>query len=164
MKKPVRGLSLPVGKLGLLSLFAAAVVLLGTQIARAETRTASLNVTATVAASATVSVGGSLAFGDYSTASGNLASVIVTVTATNGLIYDLYVPEGREMTSGANTIPYDLYRDATHLGLLGTNSNNGWERTGTGAMEDITVYGWIAPGLNPPVGTYSQTVTITVEY
>jgi spore coat protein U-like protein len=68
------------------------------------------------------------------------------------------------MTSGANSLAYELYRDQTHLALFGNSQPTGWHRTGTGGQEDVTIYGWINTGLNPPVGNYTQTVTVTVEY
>ena len=71
----------------------------------------------------------------------------------------------RKMTSGANAVNYSLYRDALRTQLwgqtIGTDTVAG---TGSGANQTLTIYGRVPAQAVPPPGTYSDAVTITVEF
>lgn len=70
----------------------------------------------------------------------------------------------RQMISGANLIPYGLYRDAARTlfwgNVIGTDTLAG---TGTGATVQIPVYGR-TPSTDFPPGSYEDTITATITY
>jgi spore coat protein U-like protein len=70
------------------------------------------------------------------------------------------------MVSGGNTLNYSLFSNAgrtTNWGNnIGTDTVAG---TGTGALQTLTVYGRIpASQTTAPVGSYSDTITVTVTF
>lgn len=71
----------------------------------------------------------------------------------------------RKMVLGANSIGYQLYRDATRTlvwgDTVGTNTVAG---TGTGNTQNLTVYGTVPVQTTPPAGTYNDTIVVTVTY
>lgn len=72
----------------------------------------------------------------------------------------------RMMSSGSETIAYQLYQDAgytTPWGLAGSDRLGG---TGTGSPVTHTIYGRVAHGanINVPAGNYDDTVTLDVTF
>ena len=150
-----------------------AAMLTTTAPAMASTTTGSLVINATVLASCTV-VGSTIAFGNYSSAevdqTGNIA-----VLCTNGTTYNVGLDNGtgtgattsaRQMTGSlGGTLAYGLYRDAVHSNVwgstIGTNTQTG---TGSGVLQNLTVYGAITSGQTPLAGIYADTVTVTLTY
>lgn len=69
-------------------------------------------------------------------------------------------------SSGA-LLPYELYRDPARTqrwgNVLNTSTASG---TGTGAAQNLTIYGRVppAPGTATPPGSYSDTITVTITY
>jgi spore coat protein U-like protein len=71
----------------------------------------------------------------------------------------------RLLTSGANTIPYTIYRDSNRTQLWGATANVDTQAgTGDGSVQTYTAYGRVAPVANPVVGAYADTVSIVVTY
>ncbi len=87
-----------------------------------------------------------------STASGSTDDGKGTMTATVG--------------GTAYTIGYQLYQDAgtTVWGNTTTGTANVKSSTGTGTAQAFTVYGKTTTSLNVPAATYSDVVSINVEY
>lgn len=139
----------------------------------ASTATGSLINTATVLSSCTV-VGSTIAFGNYTSTqtdqTGNIA-----VVCTNGTSYNVGLDAGagtggttsvRKLTGSlGGTLNYALYRDSGRTNnwgsTIGTDTQTG---TGTGLVQNLTVYGRIASGQTPLAGTYTDTVTVTLTY
>ncbi|MFL9926022.1 spore coat U domain-containing protein [Herbaspirillum lusitanum] len=152
---------------------AAALLLATSAPTFAATATGSLVITASVLASCTV-VGSTIAFGAYSSTqvdqTGNIA-----VLCTNGTTYNVGLDAGagtgasttvRKMTgSGGGTLNYALYRDSGRTNnwgsTIGTDTQAG---TGSGLLQNLTVYGRIASAQTPLAGTYTDTVTVTLTY
>lgn len=149
--------------------------------ANAATATTTFQVTATVNANCSVSAG-TLAFGAYTPGSGNVPSTsTISVNCTKNTGFTVALNAGastgatvaaRAMTSGANLLAYQLYSNNTYStvwgdGTLGTSTVAG-TGTGMGAaqVQYLTVYGLIpdAANLAAAVGSYSDTVTVTVTY
>lgn len=100
----------------------------------------------------------------------------LTVNCTVGTDYTIGLNEGlnstsptagadnRRMTNGVDFVPYGLYRDAARTefwgNVIGTDTLAG---TGTGATEDIPVYGRV-PSTDYPPGSYIDTVVATITY
>jgi spore coat protein U-like protein len=74
-------------------------------------------------------------------------------------------PTQRKMAKASETVTYGLYRDAARLlpwgSTIGTNTVAG---TGTGAAQNITVYGRVPPQTTGSPGNYSDTIVATVTY
>lgn len=91
----------------------------------------------------------------------------VTVSLDKGL--NGTSPTARKLVSGANTLNYALYSDAGRSTVWGDGATGGntFQATGAGLNTNLsfTVYGRIpAQQLAAAVGTYSDTVTVTVSY
>lgn len=155
----------------------AAAAVLFVPTAYAATSTTTFGVDATVANACSVSAT-ALSFGNYDpvTAAAVNSTTTVSVTCSNGAPYDVGLDAGtttgatvtsRQMTdASANTLDYALYSDSartTNWGnTVGTDTVTG---TGTGAAQSLTVYGAIASGqTTAAVGSYSDTITVTVTY
>jgi spore coat protein U-like protein len=74
-------------------------------------------------------------------------------------------PTQRKMAKAAETVTYGLYRDSARLqpwgSTIGTNTVAG---TGTGAAQNITVYGRVPAQTTGSPGNYSDTIVATVTY
>lgn len=144
----------------------------------AATNTGNFGVTATVAASCSVS-GTDLEFGtsiDVLGADIDQTSTI-TATCTNGSPYTIGLNAGlatgatvtdRKMThaNNTNTLNYTIFTDAGRTtnwdDVGGTNFASG---TGSGAAQNITVYGRIPTGQTSAIaGSYSDTITATIDF
>ncbi|MFA5628270.1 MAG: spore coat U domain-containing protein [Thiohalomonadaceae bacterium] len=73
----------------------------------------------------------------------------------------------RKMVLGANSVVYQLYKDAARTVVWGDSVGIGTGTvagTGTGFMQNIPVYGTVPAQLTPPAGTYTDTIVVTVTY
>jgi len=103
------------------------------------------------------------------------AASTVTATCSNTTPYTIALNAGtgtgatfaaRKMTSGGNALTYSLFTDAGRTlvwgnGTAGSNLSN---QTGNGAAQVINVFGRIPSGQTPPVGSYNDTITVTVTF
>lgn len=143
--------------------------------ARAATATDTFQVTATVPNECIISAT-DLAFGNYSVTVGAAVSgsTNLSVTCSGGTAYSVSLNAGsgsgatvsiRKMTSGANSLNYSLYRDASHTLVWGqTVGTDTVAGTGNGSAQSITVYGRIAASQAAAAGSYADTVTATVTF
>ncbi len=155
---------------------ALAVAALSPAAALAATATTTFNVTATVLKVCTVSAG-TLAFGNYdpTAATPTDGTSTISVLCTLSTPYTVRLSQGANGSSvtdrqmigggGSDTLAYSLYRDASHTQNWGeTDTTDTLDVTGTGVLQAHTVYGRIAAQTTAPVGSYSDTVTVTVNY
>tara|TARA_R100001244_G_scaffold64627_9_gene53544 strand:- start:6342 stop:6878 length:537 start_codon:yes stop_codon:yes gene_type:complete len=72
----------------------------------------------------------------------------------------------RRMQSAGAYINYNLYKDAARTLPWGNGSNGATALTGTGsgADEEVVVYGRVPSQLTPSPGTYLDTVQVTVSW
>lgn len=159
-----------------LGLFGMAVLCLAAALpAQAQTSTATFTVTATVLPACTVVGGVPLAFGVITPGVQRDGSVTVTATCTLGTPYTLALDAGtgsgatvasRRMTSGSDTLTYTLYQDAGRSTLWGdgTAGTSVRSSTGTGLSQTFTVYGRVPSNATAPVGSYTDTITVTATY
>jgi spore coat protein U-like protein len=98
-----------------------------------------------------------------------LASVLVSYTirlSTGGS--GSYA--SRTLTSGSYTLNYNLYTSAAHAAIWGDGSAGTSTVSDSYLLEigsvtrDYPVYGRIPAAQNAAVGTYSDTITVTVDY
>jgi spore coat protein U-like protein len=143
---------------------------------RAGSASDQFNVTATVLDNCAVSAG-DLAFGDYSASSGTAttASSTLQVTCTADLAYTIALDGGttagavaaRAMSDGAShTLSYGLYTGSSYSTVWGdgTGGTATVAGTGSGSAQPVTVYGRIPAAQFVPAGSYSDLVTVTVNY
>jgi spore coat protein U-like protein len=152
-------------------------VVSGTQAASPQT--ANLSVTATVSANCTISTT-AVAFGEYDPVVTHASTPLdvsgkVSVTCTTGAPAVITLGQGgnadaastdavpvRRMKAGANFLGYQLYSEGTHTTVW--NNDTGKANTGTGANQDIDVFGRVAAGQNVPTGSYADTVVATITF
>ncbi|HEV2865250.1 MAG TPA: spore coat U domain-containing protein [Allosphingosinicella sp.] len=158
-------------------LLAACAVALAPSAASAAVANSTLSVDATVTANCTVSAG-SVSFGSVNPISGSNADATgsFSVTCTNGTSWSAAAGVGsgsgasftaRRMTSGANTLNYNLYTSSGYGTVWGdgTSSTAAITGTGTGSAQSTSVYGRIGSGqTSVPPGSYADTVSVTVTY
>lgn len=145
--------------------------------AQAATKTATINVSATVVENCTISAG-ALNLGTFD-GTNNLASTsTITVRCSDGNGYDVDLSTGnsnsyanRTLSNGTDTLIYNLYTFSDY-GTVWGNNTSGTGRisgTGTGMGNAIThtVYGRLLASQNQgPIdaGDYSDTITATITY
>lgn len=150
--------------------------MLASGAAMAASTTTNLSVTANVVSSCMVNSTTTLAFGAIAAGTlpiNNNGSVTFTcssgtpwfVTANNGSNASGSQPR---MVSSGQYLSYNIYSDngrttafPTALGTLGSGNTGG---TGTGGQQTVTVYGQVPSQLLPPAGTYTDTVTLTINW
>jgi len=129
-----------------------------------------LQVQAAVIAYCTVTAA-TLNFGNYQLNQVD-ASTTITAKCTNGSVYTIALNGGnensisaRKMSSGGNKLSYNLYTDSSRLTLWGDGTTGSTVAgTGTGANQTLTVYGRITASQTAPLGSYSDTITITISF
>jgi spore coat protein U-like protein len=158
--------------------------LLARGAAEAATATTNMTVQMTVAASCTVSAT-TLDFGTQTLVNigANIdATSTLTVTCSTGAPYNIAMNAGandggtgitaRKMLiggGGTETLNYQIYRDAGRTNVWGFTTGGGTPDvvtgTGNGAGQSVTVYGRVPAGQNGvKIGTYTDTITVTVNY
>jgi len=144
-------------------------------ITPAQTTTAMMTVTATVADFVAVTVS-SMNFGTYiySSPSACIAATI-TVTATANTPYYIQINAGQNagqaagctnaMKNATSYLGYNLYTNNTCTTPWVLNTYNTTAYTGTGTAQTYTIYGQIPTNsATSPSGTYSDGVTVTIGY
>lgn len=119
-----------------------------------------------------------LNFGAYNPGSATAltGSSTVSVYCTSGSPYTAALNVGsgggtfatRTLTSGGSTLNFNLYRDAAYAQIWGDGTASTYTVAGTGSglltANTITVYGQIPISQDKPIGTYTSTITVTVNY
>jgi|WetSurMetagenome_2_1015567.scaffolds.fasta_scaffold81138_1 spore coat protein U-like protein len=155
----------------------AGALLMASSAAQAQTgsspQTANMAVSATVVSRCSVTAG-ALDFGNYDvfTAANIDAMANLAVTCTRGaattitLGNGLHVSGSQRNLAGPGTpvpvLPYNLYTDIAR--------NTAWPAAGVAytaadrASHNVAVYGRLTGGLDVPVGSYTDTVVVTVTF
>jgi len=152
------------------------IILSATGSAHAGQATTTFNVTATVLTNCTVSAS-NLAFGSYtaSATSPTNMGTNLSVTCTNGLAYTVNLNGGntpgtvaaRQMSDGnSHVLHYQLYTTNGYSSIFGdgTSGSVTVSGTGSGAAQSIPVYGKIPVAQYVPAGSYSDTISVSVNY
>jgi spore coat protein U-like protein len=159
---------------------AASVLAAGAAQAAGNTVTTTFQVSATVKPNCTTSAT-ALGFGNYTPGSGAItANSTITVNCTKSTPYTVGLNPGsttgdafiqRLMTSGANTLQYNLYTTAALTTVFGdgTGATGTDSGTGTGMANALTytVYGQVPDNATNQASlpaTYTDTITVTVSY
>lgn len=154
---------------------AAGVLALGlaSTAANAATATSNMAVTAQVVATCVINAN-PLAFGNYTGAVNNAATTL-SVTCTNTTPYTIGLNPGiatgatvsnRSMQNGAILLGYKITQDSAHATNWGNTpgTDTPASANGTGSAQTINVYGQIPAGQYVTPGSYSDTVTATLNY
>ena len=152
---------------------ALAIATASTQPAIAATATANLTVTATVLASCTVS-NATLAFGNYDTTGGNVdQSASLQVACTKGTPATVGLSTGanasgstRRMGNGTDFLVYELYKEAGRTNVWGNAGSDliSLAAAASNAAQTLTVYGRVSGLQDVSVGSYTDTVVVTVTF
>lgn len=144
----------------------------GTYTDTVSSATTSFTLTAVIASSCSITAN-PLAFGSYSGALLN-ATTTLSVTCTSGTAYNVGLSAGtassatvttRAMTGPSSALlNYSLFSDSGRTINWGNSTGSWVGGTGTGAAQTLTVYGQIPAGQYPIPGTYTDTITATVNY
>jgi spore coat protein U-like protein len=113
-----------------------------------------------------------LSFGSYDTFAATdtdiTGSVSVNCDATTSVQIALSAGFGpfatRQMKSGASSLFYNLYTDPSRLTIWGDGSPGTSLLSFSGVTGTYTVYGRIPARQNVPVGTYGDTITVTLTF
>jgi spore coat protein U-like protein len=144
--------------------FAAAVLVLGgcvsPRVVRAQSTSCSVSDTAVI-------------FGTYdptsSTPLDSTGSVAVTCSASSAS-YTIALSAGqgsfasRELSSGAHLLAYNLYTDALRSMVWGDGSGATSTASGSGTSQSFNVYGRVPALQNAYVGSYADTIVVTVNF
>lgn len=100
-------------------------------------------------------------------------TALLTPRCTNTTPYQIGLDDGqhavgstrRMRSASGDHVSYELFRDAGRSQRWGDTENvDTVSGTGTGATQNIAVYGRVAAQATPPAGTYSDTITVTISY
>ena len=147
------------------------------QLGHAGTDTATFSVTASIVDACDVQATNH-AFGAYSASSGSAldSTSAISVYCTSGTPYTLAMNVGtgggtftaRKMTSSSNELLYNLFTSAARTTIWGDGSGSTATVGGTGVglltAATHTVYGRIGTGQDSAPGSYSSTVTVTLNF
>ena len=113
-----------------------------------------------------------VAFGSYDVfvKTNTTSTASVQVSCNQSLSYTVSMSAGsgtltsRVMKSGSNQLDYNLYTNSTHTTIWGDGTSGTVTVSATSLGATYTVYGLIPALQNVPVGSYSDTITVTVTY
>lgn len=156
--------------------FELTAALLGIVLSLASMPAAALGLNCSVSATG-------VAFGNYNPTNGSptdatgnvhvFCTVLVSVLSQTNISLDTggsgsFSP--RKMSSGANQLSYNLYKEASHATVWGDGTGGTGIFTDNvtiavlGTAIDHTIYGRIPAGQYVPAGGYTDTITVTVEF
>ncbi len=152
---------------------AAAGLALASSSASAAQVTSNFNVAAQITGTCTLTSAATLDFGTQVSASSQINQTQdLSVDCTSGVDYLIGMDLGgnasgsvRRMASGGNFLNYEVFTDAARtLPYSAINGVNNGQGTGTGSAVNFPVYGAILSQSTPPVGTYTDTLVVTLQY
>jgi spore coat protein U-like protein len=114
----------------------------------------------------------SVAFGNYNTKNASPTDSVGTIAITCGAapsgVAKLSAGSGtyaqRRMTSGANTLNYNLYTTSARTQVWGDGTSGTGTVAFTKTNNSLSVYGRIPALQNAVPGTYSDSVVVTISF
>lgn len=141
--------------------------------AAAVTASTTFTVTATVVPSCAVSAS-DLAFGTYdpNSSTDKTATTTISVNCSLGTPYTVSLSNGtnasgstRRMASGAHRLTYQIYQDIAATLVFGSVADLlGVSGVGIGLAAASTIYGVVPKAQNVNAGSYTDQITVTVDY
>jgi len=135
--------------------------------AMASTNSGTLDVTATVVSTCRVTGTNDVAFGNYDPTdpTDNTAGVgWAKFRCTKNTSYGIYIARNNQMSDGTNNLSYELYSDSGRTSAYAQGSVGTPYSAADNSAITADIYGKIAALQDVPAGSYSETVTFTVEY
>ena len=83
---------------------------------------------------------------------------------TKNLTYWTYIQRFNTMTSGLNNLTYELYTDAGRTTAWATSKSASGTISLNNQPQSIVINGKITAGQDVPAGSYSENVTVTIEW
>ncbi|MDH3740445.1 MAG: spore coat U domain-containing protein [Hyphomicrobiales bacterium] len=127
-----------------------------------------------IQASCIINSTNTLDFGTVGTLTANVdAQADISVQCSNLTAYNVRLDAGigagtiatRTMENAGTPVNYNMYRDAARTLNWGeTDTVDTVDATGTGSAVLHTVYGRVPPQATPAANTYTDTVTVTVNF
>ncbi len=143
-----------------------------TTTANAAPVQSAFHVTSSIPDSCSVTAVG-LDFGAYD-GSQNDQTASITVTCTvKGIPYRIGLNDGMHFSApnrrlkhnaSASYLIYELYRDAGRSARWGIDDASDVDMTSDGTAQRFTIYGRVPAGQSGPVGSYSNTTIVTVNF
>lgn len=89
----------------------------------------------------------------------------VKVRVTKGQTYEIFISIPRQMTLGAEILPYELYSDPgrTNLWMSGTGGDESYTSI-SNALFTHNIHGQVTPLMSVSPGVFTDTVTITLNF
>jgi spore coat protein U-like protein len=138
----------------------AAVVAISCLVAPQARAQSCKNLSATAVAFGTYNVFNTADMTGVGTISYSCPPPLTPVVAISASANGAYRP--RQMTSGANTLSYELYTDAAMTVVWGTGADTHVVTAGNNST--VSVYGKLFQQQDASVGAYSDTVTVTFNF
>jgi len=85
-----------------------------------------------------------------------------TLTITSGQHDSAVAGSGRALASGANYVPYDIYRDAALQNVLANGATI--SILANGAIQQVPIYGRALGNSGLVPGTYTDTIAVTLDF
>jgi spore coat protein U-like protein len=139
----------------------------------ATTTTNAFGVSTAVAASCSISGVSNIGFSGYNPTLTSTGTGSISALCSKDTPYTLSLSAGvgtfaNRAMSGPVTdkLNYNVFLDAGYTSIFGdgTSTTSSVSATGTGAVQAITVYGKIPSGQFINVGSYSETLTVSLVY
>jgi spore coat protein U-like protein len=154
---------------------AIAFVLLFSGQAFAGTATSTFQTQITISASCVVNSSPNIDFGANGVLTSNVdqtSTLAVQCTDTTPYTIGLSAGTGagatvatRKMTNSGATVNYSLYSDSAHTTVWGnTAGTDTVAGTANGASQNYTIYGRVPSQTTSAPGTYTDTITVTINY
>ena len=152
----------------------AAAMMLAPGLVNADTMTATVAVSATVVPACTTLSATPLNFGNYTSAANADATFTVTTNCVNGASVYYSISGGLNPLqdnvtkllvmagSAGGALQYKVYLDAARINAIANGFSAGF--FGTGLDKVDTYYGRLFSGFTVPSGTYTDTITITLNF
>lgn len=129
--------------------------------------TGNLNVTATVINACRIISTENVDFGDYDPtdpADNTSGQGTGTLSCTQGTSYTTHLARSNTMTDGADTLSYELYSDSDRSAVYPNSSLGIPDTAADNTPVTKNIYGTIVAQQDAQPGTYTETITFTVEY
>ena len=104
---------------------------------------------------------------DRSTQATKTANGTLAATCTMGTPYKIVLDSNREMANtndASSVVAYDLFQDSANQVIWGKTVDQAVAKTGTGSVENLTVYAQLKGNTNVKAGNYIDTVTARISY
>ncbi len=153
------------------ALLCTAITLVGATTAAAGQMRTTFQITSSVLESCAVTAV-TMDFGAYHGKQIDQTSTI-TIACTRGVPYRIGLDNGlhysapdRRLKHRTSTdyLIYELYRDAARTARWGNDDASNVQMTGDGTAQHINVYGRVPAGQTGPIGSYSNTTTVIVNF